>query len=377
MRVTLESSALLGPPSGMRTYNLELLRQLCAQNPEDFYRLYATRFREAFPPTSEIWPGTPPANLAFELRRFPFAPTLRLEHGLGLRVQERGLPPADVFHGTSQFLPRLARTPSVLTLHHWGDWSHRAGGWDRFYYDTVVRQSIEWADRIIAVSEFTRRHYVERLKVPEDKIRVVSHGVFDPLPSPDAAQVAALRARYSLPPRFALCLSRLNPGKNVLTLVRAFAAVARRHDGLGLVLVGLADAAYLPEVRAAVAESRLEGRVLLTGPVPDSEVPTFYAACEAFVFPSKSEGFGIPVIEAMAMGRPVAAADATSLPEVAGGAAALFPPDDEDALAAALESVLEGGSRRTELVEKGRVRAKAFTWAGAARETRRLYGELA
>lgn len=377
MRVTLESSALLGPPSGMRTYNLELLRRLCAQNPGDRYRLYATRFKEAFPPTSEIWPGTPPANLAFELRRFPFAPTLRLEHGLGLRVQERGLPQADVFHGTSQFLPRLSRTPSVLTLHHWGDWSHRAGGWDKFYYDTVVRQSVDWADRIIAVSEFTRRHYVERLKVPEEKIRVVSHGVFDPLPNPGAAQIAALRAKYALPPRFALCLSRLNPGKNVVRLVSAFAGLARRHEGLGLVLVGLADEGYLPEVRAAVVENGLDGRVLLTGPVPDAEVPTFYAACEAFVFPSKSEGFGIPVIEAMAMGRPVAAADATSLPEVAGGAAALFPPDDAEALAAALESVLEGGARRAELVAKGRARAKAFTWDGAARATRAVYGELA
>ncbi|TBR20125.1 glycosyltransferase family 1 protein [bacterium] len=376
MRVTLEASALLGPPAGMRTYVLELVRRLSAQNPEDLYRLYVGRWAP-FPPAAEVWPGTPPPNLALELRRLPFAPVLRLEHTLGLNLQERLLPRADVFHGTAQFLPRLRKTPSVLTLHHWGDMTHQAGSWRRFYYDTAVKQSIRWADRVITVSNFTRDHFLERTGLSPERVRVVPHGVFDPLPSPGPDELAALRRRYGLPPRFALCLSRLNPGKNVVRLVRAFSRLAPRHEGLGLALVGHADAGYLREVRAAVADCRMEARVVLTGPVPDAEVPAFYAACEAFVFPSTSEGFGIPVIEAMAMGRPVAAANATALPETVGGAGALFDPLDEEAIAAGLESVLEGGPRRAELTAKGLARAAQFTWAAAARATRAVYGELA
>lgn len=376
MRVTLEASAVFGPPSGARTYAVELTRRLCAQNPGDAYRLYAARWAP-FPPPAEAWPGPVPANLAFELRRLPFAPTLRLEHGLGLRVQERLMSPADVFHGTGQFLPRLRRARSVLTVHHWGDLTHRPSSWDRFYYGAVIRQSAEWADRVVTVSGFTRRWLVETLGVPDSKVRVIGHGVFDPLPSPSAEAVAELRRRRGLPPRFALCLSRINPGKNVVRLVRAFARLAPRHAGLGLVLVGHADADTLAEVRAAVAGERLEGRVVLTGAVPDAEVPVFYAACESFVFPSVSEGFGIPLIEAMAMGRPTAAADATALPETAGGAALLFDPKDVEAIAAALEATLEGSPRRAELVRLGRARAAAFTWDSAARATRAVYAELA
>lgn len=376
MRVTLEASALLGPPAGMRTYVLELLRRLCAQNPEDLYRLYVGRWAP-FPPADDVWPPPAPPNLAFDLRRLPFAPVLRLEHTLGLNLVERLLPRADVFHGTGQFLPRLRRTPSVLTLHHWGDMAHQSGAWRRFYYDTVIKQSLAWADRVITVSKFTRDHFLERSGMREERVRVVYHGVFDPLPSPSLEQVASLRRRHGLPRRFALCLSRLNPGKNVVRLVRAFARLAVRHGDLGLVLVGHADPGYLPEVRAAVAECRLGERVVLTGPVPDLDVPTFYAACEAFVFPSTSEGFGIPVIEAMAMGRPVAAADATALPEVVAGAGVLFDPHDEEAIADALESILEGGPRRADLIAKGRARAADFTWAQAARATRAVYAELA
>lgn len=376
MRVTLEASALLGPPAGMRTYVLELARRLCVQNPADLYRLYVGRWAP-FPPAAEVWPGAPLPNLALDLRRLPFSPVLRLEHTFGLNIQERLLPPADVFHGTGQFLPRLRRTPSVLTVHHWGDMRHQAGGWRRFYYDTAIKQSIAWADRVITVSNFTRDHFLERTGLSEERVRVVYHGVFDPLPNPSAGEKDALRAKYALPPRFALCLSRINPGKNVVRLVRAFALVAPRHEGLGLVLVGYADPDTLPAVRAAVAESRLEGRIVLTGPVPDAEVPAFYAACEAFVFPSTSEGFGIPVIEAMAMGRPVAAADATALPEVIAGAGALFDPLDEEAIAAGLESVLEGAPRRAEFIAKGLARAAHFTWAKAAQDTRAVYQELA
>lgn len=379
MRVAVESSAVLGVECGLRTATVELLRHLCVQNPLDEYLLYAARWK-AFPPAGEAWPGPgeKPRNLALHLRRVPFGPMLRMEHSLGLSVQEPLLlPPVDVFHGAGQFLPRLRRTPSVLTLHHGGDMTYRATEWDRFYYGTVIRQSAAWADRVITVSEYTRRLCVERLRIPDEKVRVVYHGVFDPLPAPSPAQVAQARSQYGLPPRFVLCLSRLNPGKNVVRLVRAFRGAAARHKDLSLVLAGNADAGYLPEVVAAIRDSGLETRVVLTGSIPEADVPAVYAASEAFVFPSTSEGFGIPLIEAMAMGVPVAASSATSIPEVVGDAGLLFDPLDEDAIAGALLELVEDGARRADLVARGRARAKRFTWTESARATRAVYAELA
>ncbi|HBL18731.1 MAG TPA: hypothetical protein DD417_18720, partial [Elusimicrobia bacterium] len=289
MRVAVESSTVLGVPCGMRTYTVELLRRLCAQNPGDEYLFYAARWA-AFPPAERAWPGPRPANLRLHLKRFPFSPMLSLEHRFGLPVEEALLlPRLDVYHGAGQFLPRLRRTPSVLTLHHWQDLRHHQGSFKSFYYTTVYEQSIRWADRIITVSNYTKRFLLEHFKFPEERVRTVYHGIFDPLPVVGPEAVAALRLKYGLPERFILCLSRINRGKNVLRLVSAFKRVAERRQEVGLVLAGHADADLLPEVEAAVAAAGLGARVVLTGAVLDSEVPAFYAACDSFVFPSTSE----------------------------------------------------------------------------------------
>lgn len=378
MRVAVEASAVLGVECGLRTFTVELLRQLCEQNPRDEYLFYVARWK-AFPPQERAWPSGPrPENLGMHLRRFPFAPMLYLEHGLGLPIQEALLlPRVDVFHGAGQFLPRLRRIPSVLTVQHWQDLRYNSGAFMKFYYTTVYEQSIRWADRLIVVSEFTKRYLNERFQIPLERMRVVPHGIFSPVPILTSEEIAAARAKWSLPSRFVLCLSRMNRGKNTLRLVRAFRAVASRHKDVSLVLAGNADADYLPEVLAAVADCGLAGRVVLTGSVPEKEVPAFYAACEAFVFPSTSEGFGIPLVEAMAMGAPIAASTATSIPEVVGDAGLLFDPLDEEAITGALLELLENESRRRELSARGRTRAARYTWAEAARATRAVYAEVA
>jgi glycosyltransferase involved in cell wall biosynthesis len=259
-------------------------------------------------------------------------------------------------------VPPAYRGPAVVTVH---DLSFESDPElmrprDRFMFRTFVPRSARRADRVLAVSERTKRDLVEHYAVPEEKIVVTPNGVD-----------TVFRPNGSGPedPPYALFVGGIQPRKDPLTAIEALALV----DGdLRLVLVG-DEKRGGDEVREAISRLGLQQRVELAGYVEHEGLAALYRGAACLVFPSRYEGFGLPVLESMASGTPVVASRAGAVPEVAGDAAVLVEPGDAEALAEGIREVL---ADRDRFVAAGLARAKQFTWAETARRTLEVYREL-
>ncbi len=273
---------------------------------------------------------------------------------------------ADVYHSTGSFFaPLLTLKPVVLTVHDIVALRHPATQrrWTR-WTQGALGLGLHRARVVLAVSEFTAREVASEFPHAAAKIHAVLHAArslatpatSDPLPEVPP-----------VPPAFILAVGSLEPRKNLVTLLGAH---ARMDAPPPLVLVGHRRWRG-EELDRALADHPHAVQVLTE--VSDVQLATLYGTCGVFVFPSRYEGFGLPVLEAMACGAPVVASSASAIPEAAGGAALLFDPDDPGALAIALERVLGDPDLRADLVERGRVRAAERTWTDVARETVKLY----
>jgi glycosyltransferase involved in cell wall biosynthesis len=261
--------------------------------------------------------------------------------------------------------------PSVGTVHDLSQ-LHVPQKYDplrMIYIMRVLPRMMRRLTRVIAVSESTRRDLESFARVAADRIRVIHNGAdlarFAPRDRDEAK--AAVAAELGLPRDFVLYIARLeHPGKNHVRLLEAFATL-KRETGLPhkLVLVGSRwSGAEL--IDAKVEALGLGGEVVFPGFVPNELLPVLYAAADVFVFPSLFEGFGIPVLEAMACGTPVCAASTSSIPEVVGDAGLLFDPVEPAAIAASMQRLLTDEPLRERLVRLGLEQAKGFSWDEAA-----------
>jgi glycosyltransferase involved in cell wall biosynthesis len=292
----------------------------------------------------------------------------------------------NLFHATEHLLPRFKRMRAVFTLHDliFRFFPQHHLPRNRMYLTLAMPLFLRRSDRIICVSEQTRRDAQRLYHVPDAKLRVIYEGVdprFRRVTDPDALQRA--RERYHLPARFLLAVGTIEPRKNLSTLFDAYATLLEDSSvhlqspiaNLNVVVAG--KQGWLVEsTLQAVRERGLDGKVQFTGYVADEDLPALYTLAEAFAFPSVYEGFGLPPLEALACGTPVVCSIASSLPEVMGDAALLVPPLDARAWAEALGRVLADASLRHDLAERGPRQAARFTWAEAARQTRAVYDEL-
>lgn len=216
-------------------------------------------------------------------------------------------------------------------------------------------------DGVLTDSEQSRRDLEEVLKLSPSKLSVIPLGVsehYSPRAREDSPQ---LLERLGIESPYILNVTNFRPHKNAVTLVRAFAELAPKEPELSLVLAGR-HADSVDEIVALVERHGLQGRVHLTGSIPDVDLPALYAGARIFAFPSRYEGFGLPVLEAMASGVPVICSSSSSLPEVAGDAAILVEPDDASAWRDALERLAADASLRARLRRAGLERAQKFTW---------------
>jgi glycosyltransferase involved in cell wall biosynthesis len=292
--------------------------------------------------------GTPTLRTGFELAVLPaLARARRL----------------DVLHSPANTGPAIvAGLASVITLHDL-IWWHRASEWEasatvQRRMRMLVRHCVRHADRLITVSQASAEDIARTLDVPRERIDVTPHGVHAPAGPPSVPE-AQLRERLQLgQARVVLCVAQKRPYKNLHSLVRALAQL----DGdVVLVLPGSATA-YELELRALAEALGVAGRVRFPDWLSDDELDALYALSEVFALPSLLEGFGMPVLEAMVRGVPVACSNASSLPEVAGDAALLFDSERQEEVTAAIRRLLDDRELAARLVARGREQAARFTW---------------
>ncbi|MGH2459239.1 MAG: glycosyltransferase family 4 protein [Chloroflexota bacterium] len=281
----------------------------------------------------------------------------------------------DLVHAPAYVAPLAFPGASVVTFHDLSfylmpDAFNRS---NRVYLQNFSRWTARRARRSIAVSESTRQDMVRLLGVSPSTIDVVYNGIDECFrPEPDPRRIERFRQAKGLPERFILFLGTIEPRKNVPALVRAYARARQRGVSAPLVIAG-GQGWGGESIAQIVEELGLAGTVRLTGFIPSDERPLWYNAATLFAYPSRYEGFGLPVAEAMACGTAVVASNRSSLPEVVGDAGALVDPDDVAALADALVTVAGDSALRRELAARGLERSQRFTWDAAARATLRSY----
>jgi glycosyltransferase involved in cell wall biosynthesis len=286
---------------------------------------------------------------------------------------------ADVAHFTNGIMPIGCPVPAVVTVHDLSLRLHpRCHPWRRLLLNRpLAALAIRQAAAIVTVSHSTRTDLTRLHRVQPDRVHVV-HEAAAPLFAriTDGGRLDEVRRRHELPRRFLLYVGTIEPRKNLPRLMEALALVRGRGVDLQLVCVGpygwssrgLAD---------LIARLSLQRAVRFTGYVPAGDLPVLYSLAEFFAFPSVYEGFGLPVIEAMACGTPVITSATSSLQEIAEGAAELVDPLDTSALAAAIERLAMDEPLRRRLGERGRQRARAFSWAKSASAMLGVYRQAA
>ena len=281
----------------------------------------------------------------------------------------------DLFHSPYYIRPYLLPCPAVVTIHdliprRYPQYfpSRRA----RIAFALSMRLTTATASRIIAVSQATKADLGHFLKVSPAKISVIYEAAdpsFHPRP---VREVRMVLARWGLEPGYILYLGINKPHKNLIRLTEAYACLDTSRP---LVLAGREDPRY-PEAKQRVAALGLEGQVRFLGDVLEGSLPALYGGAELFVLPSLWEGFGLPVLEAMASGVPVACSRVPALLEVVGEAALTFDSLDAEAMAQTLEKVLSDADLRQRLRQGSLARARTFSWERAAQETLAVYREV-
>ena len=366
LRIGIDIHSLGGRQGGNETYFQELTRRLIELPCAHEWFLYYTNAgaRKRF---------SGHGHVTMEQLR-PGHPLLRIPLTIPWRTREDRL---DIFHA-QHIVPPFLKCKTVTTIpdiayEHFPEAFPRR---QRAWLKRLVRDSANRADHIITVSEYSKRDIVQTYGIPEGKITVTYEGAGQEFRPGDKQKAREeISRRYGITGEFVLYLGRLQARKNLTRVVEAFAKVRRAGLPYKLVLAGRQDSLFEP-VLACIRELQMENDVLLPGFLPAEDVPLFYNAAEVFIYPSLSEGFGLPVVEAMACGVPVITSQGSSLEEVAGDAALLVDPLSDSSIASAMQRVLEDSALRRQLREAGLNRSKLFDFQKTALQTMDVYERL-
>lgn len=355
-------------PTGIGVYVRNILAALARLAPMDEFVLFSNQPLVAPPAAPNVHSRILRFPRLWSYVRFPF-------EFIGDRY--------DVLFSPKEQLPPCFRPPTVMVVYDLMGllFPERISLAGKLHFHQAVRYAIPRAEAIIAISEQTKRSVVETCGVAPSRVTVTPLGydrdVFRPCDDP--AALAAVRARHRIDGPYLLNTSSVIwYRKNLVRVLHAFArlAEARRSESPRLVITGKRGEAYA-EILACRRELGLEQEVILTGYVPAADMPLLLSGAEALVFPSLDEGFGLPLVEAMACGCPVVTASVSAMPEVVGEAGILVDPLDVEALYGAMDAVFQRPVRQAALRASGLLRARRFSWDEAARTTLAVLREVA
>jgi glycosyltransferase involved in cell wall biosynthesis len=357
----------LSQPTGVGTYVLALAERLPRLAPDDRFHLFSASLKERYP--ARAWAP----NVRLVDRRLPV-------HGLNAAWNHLAWPPLDrlvgasldLVHSPTPLLIPARRGKRIVTVHDLFFFKHPdlVEGEARRDYVSLVRDHVRRADGVVCVSQYTAAETRRLLDVPAEKIAVTPHGV-DPAyrEPPSDGEVDETLRRLRLPRGGILYVGSSEKRKNLVTLVMAYMTLARRRPLPPLVLAG-------PGSDWAQAGSRVGPQIVATGYVDKPDVRALMAASSMLILPSLEEGFGLPVVEAMAAGLPVICSSGSALAEVAGDAACLVDPHDVNGFAHAAERLLDDRALAAEMRRRGRERSLRFDWRDTAARTLAFYRQV-
>jgi len=366
MRFSVDAHAIGQHLTGNETYIRNLLNCFAALDRRADFVTYLSR-KSAFP---EV-----PAR--FHKRLVAVNPFLRLGFDLPWRLR-RDRP--NILH-VQYTAPVLCSTPVVVSVHDVSFLEHPEyfTSFRAMQLRCTVERTIRAAARVLTPSEFSKRSILDAYGLREDKVVVLPNGVcssFHPIARETAQRW--VQSSLDLQSPFVLSVGDLQPRKNHVGLIHAFERLVRAYPQLThhLVIVGK-ETWYAPVIRAAARKSSVAERIHFTGFVSDEELLRLYGACDLFAYPSFYEGFGLPILEAMACGRAVVCSNTSAMPEVADSAALLFDPRSDEQLMLAMRDLLLNPELRTRMERLGTQRAATFSWESTAAKTLELYYEIA
>ncbi|MBS4015545.1 MAG: glycosyltransferase family 4 protein [Candidatus Latescibacteria bacterium] len=287
----------------------------------------------------------------------------------------------DIFWGPSNFLPLRKACKYVVTIHDLSSFTY-ADTYPylrRKYYQYIIKQAVKRADLIVTDSEFSRQDIVNTFSIPAEEVKVISCGIddiFQPIDCSD--KHTQIKSKYKLPDDFIFTLGVIEPKKNTQRLVQAYTQLKNKHVDLPKLVVGGSKKYGWKNRRIfqLVDELKLKDSVIFTGFIEHQDLPVIYSTAKLFILPSLFEGFGLPVIEAMACGTPVITSNTSSLPEIAGDAAVLINPYDTEEIGQAIIKVISDQQLQTEMRAKGFKNVKRFSWQESAHELLDVFEQI-
>jgi glycosyltransferase involved in cell wall biosynthesis len=379
MRIAIPMQILRGEKTGIGYYALNLIRNLAKIDKANEYLLYTFLFRYFGSNLKNIFIPNK-KNFIPKFKRIPARFVNFLHDKINIPI-ESFIGPIDVLHSLDSRFPLIKNSKLVVTIHDIAFMLFpKYTSNDNFVRNQLTKYVVNaarLADGIITVSNNSKKDIIEVLGVPETKITVTYEAADTIFRLTNKSKCSEkIKQKYGFDDEYILCVSTLEPRKNISGLIKAFSIAKKsKNFDFKLVIVG-GKSWYYEELAKLAVYSTLDKDVIFMGYVPEDDLPLLYNCARLFVFPSFYEGFGLPLLEAMGCGLPIVASDNSSIPEVVGDAGVLVDAENTEQIAETIYQVSTDESHLQDLRLKGLKRAKTFSWENTAKKTLQVYNEV-